>query len=38
VKHLGGTLHLRSQPGGGTLLKVDLPVDASHVRAREIKT
>jgi signal transduction histidine kinase len=38
VKHLGGTLHLRSQPGGGTLLKVNLPVDASHVRAQEITT
>ena len=38
VKHLGGTLHLRSQPGRGTLLKVNLPVDAPRVRAREITT
>ncbi len=38
VKHLGGAFQLQSQPGGGTRLKVDLPVDAPHVRAHEVTT
>ncbi len=33
VKHLGGIFQLRTQPGQGTLLRVDLSTEAPHMRA-----
>jgi signal transduction histidine kinase len=32
AKHLGGTFHIRSQMGGGTLLTVSLPLVAPYMR------
>ena len=32
AKHLGGTFHIRSQLGGGTLLRVSLPLVAPYMR------